>query len=149
MQLSSVPGNVFIGCFHRVFPGRIAKQRHPFIFHSLRFSLNPSIILPYSRTSSNSDSRGNSCLLFSRPKINHLLSHTKQYPLNSQSWAQTHLNLSFPWPPPAQCEGSPPCSKVLLCCHSPLWGPCISSQPRWFHQGGLEALDSGQLSWRW
>lgn len=26
MQLSSFPGNVFIGCFHRVFPGRLQNK---------------------------------------------------------------------------------------------------------------------------
>ena len=26
MQLSSLPGNVFIGCFHRVFPGRLQNK---------------------------------------------------------------------------------------------------------------------------
>lgn len=128
IQFSSVPGNVFIGCFHWVFPGKIAKQRHSCIFHSLSFGLHPNIIIPYSRTS-----RGNSRLFSPDTKLMALASThlTTKAGLKYTCTRASFVPVSPTSIGQGEGEGSPYRSKVLLCCHSSPWCPCISFQPRW------------------
>ncbi|KAF6090942.1 hypothetical protein HJG60_012281 [Phyllostomus discolor] len=130
MQLSSVPGNIFIRCFHWMFSGRIVKQKHPYSSPSLPISLYPNNIILYSRTFSNSDSRSDTLLVFSRYKLNGTHCHTQTIPTRQPRLSS---NTSLPGLPLSLIpklsithdEGCPYSSKILFCYSTP-WGPCIS-----------------------
>ena len=90
-----------------MFPGRIVKQNHLYISPSLPNSLHPNNIILYSRTFSNSDSRGDTHLVFSRHKINGTHCHTQN---NTYSTAKVKLKHTYPWAslvPDSQAIDSP------------------------------------------
>nr|KAF6360240.1 hypothetical protein mMyoMyo1_011186 [Myotis myotis] len=122
MQLSLVPGNVFIRCFYWMFPGRIVKQKHPFISSSLTIRLHANTSSA-PRLSAIEITEVIPIWFFLGTKLMALTATHKTIPTE-----QLRLSSNTPtyWLPLSQIpklsiahdEGSPYSSKILFCCCS-------------------------------